>query len=340
MKRTYSIPIWFEDAISKTLAKWNLSLNDSQALAQAVQRMSDFYIHNPTSATPWKESWCQVAQTAYFLPLNFVRSMAVFKEAQDRNFPLSPELLDFGSGMGAGSLPWISLFQDSITYVERSTEAQKLHQMILQNHPGQNPSGSIESKWIAEKDIRPSRNRTALFSYSLTELQALPSWVFDCESLIWIEPSTREDGRLLLQRRKDLLQKGFSMWAPCPHQSGCPLFENSKTDWCHDRIFFEMPDWYKNIEKHLPMKNSTLTFSYLLASKKSAPATNQWRMVGDALIEKGKTRQMICRGPDREFLSWLHRDGDAPEIPRGVLIDPPVSFEKKGSELRTLKAKK
>jgi hypothetical protein len=139
---------------------------------------------------------------------------------------------------------------------------------------------------------------------------------------------------LLLQRRKDLLQKGFSMWAPCPHQQACPLFENSKTDWCHDRIFFDQPAWFTAIEKHLPIKNTNLTFSYLLASKKTAPPVSRWRTVGDLLEEKGKTRQMICRGSEREFLSWLHRDGPAPEIPRGHLIDPPESFEKKGTELR------
>jgi ribosomal protein RSM22 (predicted rRNA methylase) len=317
------------------LPEWNLSLQDSRAIANAVQRMSDFYINSPSAQTPWKESWCQIAQTAYFLPLNYVRSMAVFKEAIERNFPFhTGELLDFGSGLGAGSLPWLENWKGNLSYVERSSEAQKLHRQILQGR-GIN---AASSRWISEKEIRPARNRTALFSYSLTEMLALPPWIFECESLIWIEPSTRDDGRLLLQRRKELLQKGFSLWAPCPHQLACPLFENSKTDWCHDRIFFAAPKWFQEIEKHLPMKNSTLTFSYLLASKKPAPSTARWRTVGDQLQEKGKTRQMICRNSEREFLSWLHRDGDAPDLPRGVLIDPPPSFEKKGSELRIVKS--
>lgn len=333
MKREFSLPDWLEQGISETLSQWKLSLEDSKPVADAVQRMSDFYIQNPTAATPWKETWCQIAQTAYFLPLNFVRSQAILKEAHDRSFPISSsELLDFGSGLGAGSMPWLKRAKGAVTYVERSSEAQRLHQNILRHHP----DAPASAKWISEKDLRSSRSRTALFSYSLTELTALPAWIFDCESLIWIEPSTRDDGRALLQKRKDLLQKGFSMWAPCPHQSPCPLFENSKTDWCHDRIFFNAPNWFRNVEKHLPMKNSTLTFSYLLASRQSAPATNQWRTAGDALEEKGKTRQLICRGPEREFLSWLHRDGAAPEIPRGVLIDPPM-VEKKGSELRIAK---
>jgi len=334
MKREFALPAWLIESISKTLSEWNLSLQDSREIAKAVQRMSDFYIDSPSAQTPWKESWCQIAQTAYFLPLNFLRSMAVFKEALERNFPFQTgELLDFGSGLGAGSLPWLESWKGDVTYAERSSEAQRLHKQMLQAQK----NNSTSPRWISEKDIRPTKNRTALFSYSLTEMMALPAWIFDCESLIWIEPSTRDDGRLLLQRRKELLQKGFSMWAPCPHQLDCPLLENSKTDWCHDRIFFAAPKWFQDIEKHLPMKNSTLTFSYLLASRKPAATMKQWRTVGDQLEEKGKTRQMICRNSEREFLSWLHRDGDAPEIPRGVLIDPPSSFEKKGTELRIVK---
>ncbi len=307
-------------------------MTDSKRIADCVLKMSDFYIAQPASATPWKETWCQIAQLAYFLPLNFLRSQSVLMEAKARNFPFqSTELLDFGSGLGAGSLPWLSdAHPDKTVYVERSSEAQKIHRELL----AVSPASRQEAHWISEKEIKTSRTRTALFSYSLTELTALPAWIYECQSLIWIEPSTREDGRLLLQRRKDLLTKGFSAWAPCPHQQGCPLFEGSKTDWCHDRIFFDRPTWFQDIEKYLPMKNSTLTFSYLLASKAKAPEISQWRTVGDQLEEKGKTRQMICRGPEREFVSWLHRDGDAPEVPRGVLLEPPAQFEQKGTEIR------
>ena len=74
--------------------------------------------------------------------------------------------------------------------------------------------------------------------------------------------------------------------------------------------------------------------SYLLVAKAAAPASKQWRIVGDRLEEKGKTRQLVCRGPEREFLSWMHRNGEAPEIPRGVLIDAPTDFEIKSNELR------
>lgn len=332
MKREYTMPEWLESAISKVLKNWNLGVHDSKRISEAVLKMSDFYIAQPEAQTPWKETWCQIAQVAYFLPLNFLRSQSVFVEAQARKFPLAEgELLDFGSGLGAGSYPWICGFPGPVTFVERSAEAQKLHQQILQHSGFKN-----RFHWISERDIRNQKNRTALFSYSLTELSKAPDWVKECESLIWIEPSTRDDGRKLLEKRRDLLAHGFSMWAPCPHQEGCPLLEDSKTDWCHDRIHIKMPKWFLEIEQNLPMKNQTLTFSYLLASRKPSPVLNQWRMVGDQLEEKGKTRQLLCRNSRRQFLAWMHRNGPVPDVPRGVLIDIPEKFEEKSNEVRVL----
>jgi hypothetical protein len=85
------------------------------------------------------------------------------------------------------------------------------------------------------------------------------------------------------------------------------------------------------------MKNRTLTTSYLLA-RKQKPATklaaNIGRVVGDHLEEKGKDRQMLCRGPEREFLAWMHKAGLKQDIPRGVLIEIPEDVQKISNELR------
>jgi hypothetical protein len=329
-KRIFTLPPKFEKMTSDLLADYGLTLNDSKTIADHILRMSDFYIQNPSMNTPWSEKWAQIAQIAYFFPLNYLRSLAIFKEATERQFPISKsEVLDFGSGLGAGSMPWLEKFSGQVNFVERSSEAQKIHHRIIQSLGLSN-----KAEWISERQIDAQALRTAIFSYSLTELKTWPEWVWNCDSLILIEPSTRDDGRRLLQKRQELLAKGYSAWAPCPHQQACPLLEQSKHDWCHGRIHLQMPPWFLNIEKHLPMKNLTLTMSYLLVSKTPAPVLNKWRIVGDTLPEKGHPRQLVCRGPKREFLSWMHRNGEAPEIPRGLLIDIPESFEEKSNELR------
>ena len=88
------------------------------------------------------------------------------------------------------------------------------------------------------------------------------------------------------------------------------------------------------MEEQLPMKNRTLTTSYLLMRKTPAQPIHAARVVGDQLKEKGKDRQMICRGTDREFLAWMHKTGLKQEIPRGVLIEIPEGLQKVSNELR------
>lgn len=332
-RQLFEIPPKLEAAIEIGLREYSLSFADGKKIADAVLRMSDFYIANPSVPTPWKEKWCQIAQLGYYLPLNYLRSLRVTHEAQSRNFPLAGQtLIDFGSGLGAGSLPWIEIFRNPVQIIESSPEAQGIHRKILEG------LGLPAATRAKDRDLDHTKNFSALFSYSLNELKELPNWVYEANNLIIIEPATQRDGRNLLLQRNTLIEKGFFLWAPCTHQLACPLFEKSKNDWCHDRVHWQMPDWFSAIEKHLPIRNSTLTHSYLLASKTVPPETKQWRLVGDRLEEKGKNRQLICRGTEREFLAWLHRDGNLPDYPRGILIDPPNKFEMKANEIRVSKS--
>jgi hypothetical protein len=140
-----------------------------------------------------------------------------------------------------------------------------------------------------------------------------------------------------MQWRARLIEQGFQALAPCLHQRACPLLVESQKDWCHTRIHFEAPDWWREIEAFLPMQNRTLTYSYLLMSRETQPSPERFaaRVIGDTLHERGKTKQLICRSEKREFLSWLHRDGDAPMIPFGALLTEGLeTAESKSNELR------
>ena len=291
-------------------------------IAEAVLRLSDFYIGFPDSPTPWHERWCQIAYLAYYLPLNFSRNQKIIERGNERNFFEGFEnLIDYGSGLGAGSLPLTQI--KNHFHVENSADAIRLHKKIT-NH----------GEWSMPKHISP--NTLGIFSYSLTELESLPAWAFDCDGLMLVEPSTSEDGRPLLELREQLIGKGFFAWAPCPHQQGCPLYHHSNHDWCHDRVIFDQPQWFSEIEKYLPMKNRTLTMSYVLM-KKTPPPASPARLVGDLRQEKGKSRILVCRGPEREFLTFMDRHWkNAPDLKRGDLINWPSKTEVKSNEIRVL----
>lgn len=328
MQRYFSVPTELEQKIDSALKMhFKLSLQDSQKLAESIKKLSDYFIQNPEGSTPWHESWAQIAYLVYFLPLNHARIQAVVKEAQTQNFFEGLDrVIDFGSGFGTASLALTEHFQ-RFTLVEKAKD--------ICSHFAFLPSD--QSTWFDKASSFVQQQTTlAVFSYSLTELAELPIWAKKMEALMILEPSTQQDGRKLLELRQKLIEVGFSLWAPCTHQGKCPLLTQSKADWCHDRIHFEMPKWFANFEYHLPMKNRTLTTSYLLARKKKAPAraANIARTVGDRLEEKGKDRQMLCRGEEREFLAWMHKQELRQEIPRGVLVELPEDAQKVSNELR------
>lgn len=326
MQRSFSVPQAIELKIDGALrTHFQLSLQDSKKLADAVKRLSDYFIAHPDGSTPWHEPWAQMAYLCYFLPLNHARVQAVVKEAKIRGFfDGLEEILDFGCGPGTASLALTELFQKFVLVEKAKDVCSKFAFM---------PNATWSATALAAS--QPAKT-LAVFSYSLTELHDLPSWAKKLEALMILEPSTQDDGRKLSELRQRLMEEGYSIWAPCTHHDVCPLLTQSKTDWCHDRIIFTMPEWFEKLEHHLPMKNRTLTTSYLLARrKKPTPlATNIGRIVGDHLKEKGKDRQMFCRGPEREFLAWMHKNGLEQDIPRGVLVEVPEDTQKISNELR------
>lgn len=301
--------------------------HDSRKIADSVLRLSDHFIDNPDAVTPWEENWAKEAYFGYYLPLNEIRNRAVVTEGLKLGFfeGLS-RVVDFGAGPGTADfalseVPSLKHF----SLIERSEIPARLVK---------NENWRFHFKISSELFSAP---RTTLFvaSYSLTESE-IPREALSCEALMILEPSTQQDGRKLLDLRARLKDEGYSLWAPCTHQLECPLRKESVRDWCHDRVHVDRPKWLLDIEEHLPFRNQTITFSYLLARKTPPPAVPRGagRLVGDRLKEKGKDRQMLCRGDQREFLAWLHRHGEQPELPRGIRVVIPPEAVKTSNEIR------
>lgn len=330
MTRQFKYPASFDESLTKALGDQQISLTDSRALAKCVLALSDYFINKSDSPTPWNESWAQVAYLCYYLPLNATRLLGIIEEADKRHFFKGLDrVIDFGAGLATASLALSEKHSFKFHLIERASEPQKIIEKFFPQFRAEEWQRSFNST-----KLREPKKTMAVFSYSLTELTDLPDWAYECEALMLVEPSTQQDGRKLLELRQRLLEKGYHIWAPCTHEGLCPLLTQSKHDWCHDRVHFEAPEWFQKMEEHLPMKNRTLTMSYLLMRKATPEKISAARVVGDRLHEKGKDRQMICRGPDREFLAWMHKNKITQEIPRGVLIEIPEDIQKVSNELR------
>lgn len=320
----YVLPIKYQEKILYCLEDLGFSIKSPGKIAEAILRLSDHY-QAPLAQTPWSEPWAQAAYVSYYLPLNYIRWQGLLGRVPESFFSEGlGDVVDFGFGLGAASL---ALHQHGVLQkviaVESTPEAQQVYESL---------SLDLQPQWAQSWSKATS---TAVFSYSLNELEQIPEWLFESQNLLIMEPSTQLQGRRLMGLREELIAKGFSIWAPCTHQGSCPLLHQSKKDWCHDRVHWEVPKWFQRIEAQLPIKNKTLTHSYLVASRRPAPQEDSLgRVVGDELKEKGKTRWMFCHNEERLFLSWLQRRGESPKIHRGEVLEL-NPFERKGhNELR------
>lgn len=306
-------------------------------LSDAVLQLSNFFIDHPKDQTPWNEPYCKLAYRHYYFPLNYIRNQRVIEQGKNVNFFNHIEhTIDWGAGPGTASLALKNnLNLKSQLLIEKSTTALSAFKDIYDQL--QNPT---MTSVLDLKKISVDKSKTLLtLSYSLTEMAELPHGWEQFEALMIVEPSTRDDGRKLLNVRQKLIDAGYTIWAPCLHQKQCPLLIHSKSDWCHDRVHVQAPDWFKKLEEHMPFRNNTVTTSYLLARKQKPTfnTNNKIRMTGDSMEEKGKTRQLICRNETREFLTWMHKEIEPEIIPRGVVIDLPENHEIKSNEIRVKK---
>jgi hypothetical protein len=325
--RSFSLPADLENRLRTFFETKKSSLDRGAELARGVKSISDHFTGVEGLKTPWQ--WA-LGYMIYYFPLNVVRLQAVFEESF-RDFPWDKvsRIIDFGSGPGTAhaALEATSLAPKEILAVENDHRALEIHRALdFKKWP---------VRFALAMPAKIESGTLGIFSYSLLEEDRMLPRLQEFDHLLIVTPSTQNQGRKLLEIRENL-RGTFSSWAPCTHQNVCPLLSKSQRDWCHDRIAFDAPDWFRALEAHLPFYNHTLTYSYWFASRTElAPdRTGFGRTIGDTLYEKGKVRQMVCRGPNREFLAWLRKHGEPAPIPRGSLVAIPPASEIKGNEIR------
>ncbi len=314
--------IWHE------VLKTNVTSGQFGDLPSHIKRLSDIYVSGQGSADIWQDQGLAEAYLSYFLPLNSVRLLHAWSLIDSAQLLSGTEhIYEYGSGPGTAQISLSECSKLPWTCNEKSPEAQKIHSELA------NKLGFSQPEFTEFQNVK--ENSLGVFSYVLTEA-ALPKWAYDCDSLFILEASMREASRNLMQLRQQLIDKGFSILAPCTHQKACPLLTHTNKDFCHFRVHFDPPEYFKKLEEKLPMKNRSLTYSFLVAKKIKAPTykENIGRVLGEAIYEKGKIRQPFCRNEEREQLSWLRRGKEIQPPESGSLLELPDDVQKKGHEIR------
>lgn len=324
------------EVLEETLNELGFSYKKPGNLAKNILEASSYFIQEK-GVSPWQTKEFQGAYIAHFLPMNIFRWFKAFERMEEIGKPLM-SYMDFGAGPLTFRIAHFLKYQTldiNYDYIEKEKISAQWGEKIL----------TRLIKKINTQDLYKggSAGKALVLSYSLNELQTIPSFFWSYEDLIILEPSTQNISRNLLKFREMAIEKGYQVLAPCLHSLKCPMLHESKKDWCFDRTSIELPLFVQDLYKVLPFDTHFLTFSYLwLTQRKEFRKTDaDFRMVGDWQKEKGKDKIMVCRSEDREFLSILKKDKasnkDLQKLQRGELLSLGSTFEKKGNELRLKK---
>lgn len=115
------------------------------------------------------------------------------------------------------------------------------------------------------------------------------AWRLARKALILVEPGTPQGFSLMLEARRQLLEAGARLAAPCPHEGACPM---QGQDWCHFAVRVERS------RLHRQLKGGTLgyedeKFCYLVAMKGEPPRVRA-RILRHPEIRPGRIGLTLC----------------------------------------------
>jgi ribosomal protein RSM22 (predicted rRNA methylase) len=179
-------------------------------------------------------------------------------------------------------------------------------------------AGLPRSTWrnadVAKDTIGGEPRDLVTMAYVLNELapEARPQvlerlWQSTADTLLVVEPGTPAGWQRVLAARRQLIERGAHVVAPCPHAHDCPLVA---PDWCH------FAERVARSRLHRQAKGGVVPwedekFSYVALSRKPLPAAGA-RVIARPRKGSGRVTLKLCR-PDgsagEQFFS--RRDGEA-----------------------------
>lgn len=261
---------------------------DIKRLAKAAQQMSENYRREENISVSSKLEI--LAYTAVRMPVTFgavSRALGLALESFDGEIN---SVLDAGAGTGAAAIAAEALTDcEKILCLERDRNMLELGRQFAEN-----------AEWI-ERDITKGITETAdlvICSYCLNELPEKERRSVTAELagaanklLLIVEPGTPRSFGLMKQTRKQLIDLGLFIQAPCPHNEDCVLPEN---DWCHFTVRVARSKLHKQLKNaDVPYEDEKFCF---LAAVKEPPSVQTARIIRRPVIESGKITLKLCSG--------------------------------------------
>lgn len=290
-------------------------------LKQAAKTLSDRYrAELRDGRLHMAENLAVQAYLATRLPATYAAVRASLDALGDTRPGLQPKsLLDVGAGPGtvlwATSDLWPDLEQAVL--FEASAAARKVGETLA--------AGAIaaRTRWLAGDatidlaDLEPADLVTC--AYVLDEIvpASLPKligrlWQLTSDTLLVVEPGTPAGWQRILAVRRQLIEAGAHVLAPCPHQAPCPV---APPDWCHFSRRVARSRLHR-LAKDGDVPWEDEKFIYVAASRQPAPSP-QARVIAPPKSGSGKVLLKLCEsnGSAGERL-FTKRDGEPFKVAR------------------------
>ena len=295
--RSTLIPKTLRDALEREAA----ALPQAE-LALTAKRLSDAYRQGQPIRLHRRADLAAYALTR--MPATFAALSTVFAE-----LPVAPaSLVDFGAGPGTSLWAAQACFDASpaTTLIEQNTNWAAFAADL----------GLPPAVWrhadLCRLDGPPEAHDLAVISYVLNELPKpdaarvlRQAWDAAGETLVVLEPGTPAGFARVLEARRQLIEWGAQIAAPCPHASECPL---QAPDWCHFAVRVDRTRAHR-LAKGGELGYEDEKFSYVVATR-SAPTAHASRVLRHPLHSAGKAELKLCTPTGLEALTAgkKHRD--------------------------------
>lgn len=115
------------------------------------------------------------------------------------------------------------------------------------------------------------------------------AWRLAGQAMILAEPGTPQGFSILIEARRQLIESGARLLAPCPHEDACPM---QGGDWCHFAVRVQRSRLHRQI-KGGSLGYEDEKFSYLVALRNGAPRAAA-RILRHPEVRPGRIGLTLC----------------------------------------------
>ncbi|UDL91449.1 methyltransferase type 11 [Mesorhizobium sp. PAMC28654] len=304
------LPAPLRQAVDRMLEKVPLP-----ALKQAAKTLSDRYrAELRDGRLHMAEDMAVKAYLATRLPATYAAVRASLDALEEARPEFAPRtLLDVGAGPGTVLWATTDLWPDlqQATLVEASNPARKVGETMA--------AGAITSEitWLAGditidlSDLKPADMVTAAYVLDEITPASLPKltdrlWQLTADTLLIVEPGTPAGWQRILAVRRQLIEAGAHVLAPCPHDAPCPL---APPDWCHFARRVARSRLHRLAkDAEVPWEDEKYIF---IAASRQPAASRRARVIAPTKSGSGKILLKLCQedGSAAERL-FTKRDGE------------------------------